>query len=164
MNESYAEYLVRRKTPPYAWAVTGLLGVVTAFFVFMALTTGILSVILMFVSGFATYLSYRNFHEEFEYLYVDKQLSIDRILGKAKRKKAYECTMDEIQLIAPSSYHEVADYKVTGKTIDCSSKTPQAKTYTAIVQKGGETIRLIFEPNEKMLHCFRQTAPRKVLQ
>ena len=47
MNESYAEYLVRRKTPAYAWLVTGLLGVITAFFVVMAMTSGILSVILM---------------------------------------------------------------------------------------------------------------------
>ena len=69
MNESYAEYLVRRKTPAYAWLVTGLLGVITAFFVFMAMTAGVLSVILMFVFGFLTYLSYRNFHVEFEYLY-----------------------------------------------------------------------------------------------
>lgn len=96
MNESYAEYLVRRKTPAYAWLVTGLLGVITAFFVVMAMTSGILSVILMFVFGFLTYLSYRNFHVEFEYLYVDKQLNVDKILGKAKRKKAYECSMEEI--------------------------------------------------------------------
>ena len=164
MNESYAEYLVRRKTPAYAWLVTGLLGVITAFFVFMAMTAGVLSVILMFVFGFLTYLSYRNFHVEFEYLYVDKQLNVDKILGKAKRKKAYECSMEEIQMIAPSDSHVLSDYKVTGKTLDCSSRMPGVKTYTAVIQKGSESIRLIFEPNDKMLHCFRQTALRKVVQ
>ena len=87
MNESYAEYLVRRKTPAYAWLVTGLLGVITAFFVFMAMTAGVLSVILMFVFGFLTYLSYRNFHVEFEYLYVDKQLNETRFWEKPREKK-----------------------------------------------------------------------------
>ena len=101
---------------------------------------------------------------EFEYLYVDKQLNIDKILGKAKRKKAYECSMEEIQMIAPSDSHVLSDYKVTGKTLDCSSRMPGVKTYTAVIQKGSESIRLIFEPNDKMLHCFRQTAPRKVVQ
>ena len=70
----------------------------------------------------------------------------------------------EIQMIAPSDSHVLSDYKVTGKTLDCSSRMPGVKTYTAVIQKGSESIRLIFEPNDKMLHCFRQTAPRKVVQ
>ncbi|MDO4267755.1 MAG: DUF6106 family protein [Eubacteriales bacterium] len=163
MNETYAEYLIKRKTPAYAWIIIGLLGLITAFFIFMALTGGIISMILMFVSGFLTYMAYRNFHVEFEYLYVDRQLNVDRILGKAKRKKAYECTMDEIQLIAPSGAHVLDDYR-GGKVLNCASREPGAKTYTAVVQKSGETVKLIFEPNDKMLQCFRQTAPRKVMQ
>ena len=67
-------------------------------------------------------------------------------------------------MIAPSDSHVLSDYKVTGKTLDCSSRMPGVKTYTAVIQKGSESIRLIFEPNDKMLHCFRQTAPRKVVQ
>ncbi len=164
MNESYAEYLVKRKTPAYANIVTGILAVVTAAFVFLALTTGVLSVLLMFLFGFLTYLSYRNSHVEFEYLYVDKQLSIDRIFGKAKRKKAYECTMEEIQIVAPADSYVLNDYKTNGKTLDFSSHIPGAKVYAAVVQKGGETVKVLFEPNDKMRTCFRQTAPRKVVQ
>lgn len=164
MNESYAEYLIKRKTPFYALILTGVLAAVTAVFIFLALTTGVLAVILMFVSGFATYLSYRNTHVEFEYLYVEKQLSVDRILGRAKRKKAYECSMEEIQVIAPADHHVLKEHKTNGKTLDFSSHLPGARVYAAVVQKNGETVKLLLEPSDKMIQCFRQTAPRKVVQ
>lgn len=87
MNESYAEHLISRKSPFYAPILTIVLGLCTAVSVFFAMTTGVLAVILMFGFGFLTYLCHRNTHVEYEYLYVDKMLSIDIILGKSKRKK-----------------------------------------------------------------------------
>lgn len=165
MNETYAEWLVKRKVPFYAYILNAVLGLITAVCVLLAMTTGVLAVILMFAAGFVTYLSYRNTRVEFEYLYVSGQLSIDRILGKAIRKKAFECTMEEIQVIAPSDSYVLNDYKdSTARVLDCSSHMDGAKTYTAIIRKGGDTTKLIFEPNDKMLQCFRQTAPRKVQQ
>lgn len=164
MNETYAEYLVKRKTPAYAYVLTGVMGFITAISVLLALTTGVLSVLLMFVCGFLTYLTYRNTRIEYEYLFVTGQLSIDKILGKAKRKKAFECSMEEIQIIAPSDSYVLNDYKLQNqKVLDLSSQTPGARTYTAIIQSGGNSTKLIFEPNDKMLQCFRQTSPRKVV-
>lgn len=165
MNESYAECLVRRRIPFYSNIINIVMGVITVICVFLALTTNIIGMILMFVAGFATYLLYRNSRVEFEYLYVDKILSIDKIFGKTKRKKAWEGTMEDIQVIAPSESHVLDQYKsLNPRTMDFSSQLPGAKTYTAIVRTGSETIRILFEPDEKMLQCFRQTAPRKVVQ
>ncbi len=165
MNESYAECLVRRRIPFYSNIINIVMGVITVICVFLALTTNIIGMILMFVAGFATYLLHRNSRVEFEYLYVDKILSIDKIFGKTKRKKAWEGTMEDIQVIAPSESHVLDQYKsLNPRTMDFSSQLPGAKTYTAIVRTGSETIRILFEPDEKMLQCFRQTAPRKVVQ
>ena len=73
--------------------------------------------------------------------------------------------MEDIQVIAPSESHVLDQYKsLNPRTMDFSSQLPGAKTYTAIVRTGSETIRILFEPDEKMLQCFRQTAPRKVVQ
>lgn len=165
MNENYAEYLVKRKTPVYVYILNAVMSVITLISIFLALTTGILSVILMFVFGFLTYLSYRNTRVEYEYLFVTGQLSIDKILGKSARKKAFECSMEEIQIIAPSDSYVLNDYKLQNqKTLDLSSKIPGARTYTAMIQSGGNSTKLIFEPNDKMIQCFRQTSPRKVVQ
>lgn len=163
MNENYAEQLIKRRTPAYAYILTGVLGAVTAVTVFLALTTGVLAVILMFIAGFVTYLSYRNMNVEFEYLFVGGQLSVDKILGKAKRKKAFECSMEEIQIVAPKDSYALDEFKNVQKTMDFSSGTGQGKAYVAIVQDKGERTKVVLEPGEKMLGCMRQCAPRKVV-
>ncbi len=165
MNESYAECLVRRRVPIYSYVVNILMGAVTAYCILLAFTTNVIGVILMFLSGFGAYILYRNSRVEFEYLYVDKTLCIDKILGKAKRKKAWEGKIEDIQIIAPSDSHVLGDYQSAGaKVMDFSSQLSDAKTYTVIVQAGSESLKIIFEPNEKMLNCIAQTAPRKVVK
>lgn len=165
MNDSYAEWLVKCKTPFYAHIVNAIMAILTAISVFLAFTTTVFAVILMFAVGFATYILYRNSHVEYEYLYVDGQLTIDKILGKAKRKKAWEGTMNEIQIIAPSDSFVLNDYRSgQSKVLDFSSHIPGSRTYTAIVQAQSGQERIIFEPNDKMIQCFRQTSPRKVVQ
>ncbi len=165
MNETYAEWLVKRKTPFYSNIIVGLLGLITLYCIFLALTSGPLSVILMFLSGGATYLVHRNFNVEYEYLFVNAQLSIDKILGRSKRKKAWEGSMEHIEIVAPSDHHALRDYaNQNRKKLDFSSQSPGAKTYTIMYQSGADKLAVIIEPNDKILKCFRQTAPRKVLQ
>ncbi|NBH35443.1 hypothetical protein D3Z58_18290 [Clostridiaceae bacterium] len=165
MNDSYAECLVRRRIPFYANLINIGMGVVTAVCVLLALSTNIIGMVLLLVSGFFTYLLYRNSRVEYEYLYVDKILSIDKILGKAKRKKAWEGQMDDIEIIAPSDSSAIKDHVSSGfKVLDFTSQLPGARTYTAVVRSGSETIKILFEPDDKMIQCFRQTAPRKVVQ
>ncbi len=165
MNDSYAEHLIQSKTPFYAHIINAVMMVLTAITVFLAFTTDVLAVVLMFAVGFATYILYRNSHVEYEYLYVDGQLTIDKILGKAKRKKAWEGSLGDIQIIAPSDSPVLNDYRSgQAKILDFSSHLPGARTYTAIVQAPSGQERIIFEPNEKMLHCFYQTSPRKVVR
>jgi len=164
MNEAYAEWLVKRKTPVYFYAISAVMVVLTIISVFFALTT-VLGIILMFVCGGATYLVIRNSNVEFEYLFISGQLSIDRIFGRSKRKKAWECSMEEIQIIAPADSYTLKDYQHGNtKVMDFSSGQPGRKVYAVIAQQKGESIKALIEPNDKMLQCFRQTSPRKVIQ
>ncbi len=163
MNETYAEYLIKRKTSVLSYVLTAVSGAVTAVAFLLAMTGGFLFLAVFAAAGFATYLSWRNLRVEFEYLYVDKQLGIDRIVGQAKRKTVYECSMEEIQMIAPEGSGELKNYKLNGKSLDFTSHLPGKKIYGIVVQKKGENQKLLIEADEKLLHCFRQTAPRKVI-
>jgi hypothetical protein len=167
MNEMYAEWLVKRKTPAYMLLVKIAMVIlcVIAFFLATSPVLGILGVVILFAVGAGAYFVFRNSEVEFEYLYVDKQLSIDRIYGKAKRKKAWEGTIDEIQIVAPTGSTEAKDHETSNmKVLDFSSHQPDAKTYTLISQAGSTATKVIFEPNEKILKCMRMTAPRKIIQ
>lgn len=165
MNEAYAEWLVKRKTSVVSYIINGVMVVVTVVCVFLALTTNIVGVIAMFLAGGATYLLMRNTNIEFEYLYVTGQLSIDKIFGRSKRKKAWECSMDEIQIIAPADSYVLKDYENSNtKTVDFTSGQPGNQVYAVIANSKGQSTKALIEPNDKMLQCFRQSAPRKVIQ
>lgn len=165
MNEAYAEWLVKRKTPVVSYIMNGIMVVVTLVCIFLALTTNIVGVIAMFLAGGATYLLMRNANVEFEYLYVTGQLSIDKIFGRSKRKKAWECSMDEIQIIAPAESYVLKDYENSNtKTMDFTSGQPGVKVYAVIANSKGQSTKALIEPNDKMLQCFRQSSPRKVIQ
>lgn len=166
MNEMYAEWLVKRKAPAYTMVLKILMGVlcVIAFLLSISPAFGIFGVIILFAVGGATYLVFRNSEVEYEYLFVTSSLSIDRIYGKSKRKKAWEATMEEIQIVAPTGSTEARDYETKEmKVLDFSSKTPGANTYTLISQSSSERTKIIFEPNDKLLKCMKMTAPRKVI-
>ena len=167
MNEMYAEWLVKRKTPGYMMLVKVLMVLlcVVAFFIAMSPLLGIFGILVLLAAGVGAYFVFRNSEVEFEYLYVTNQLTIDRIYGRMKRKKAWEGSMDEIQIVAPTDSTEARDHETSNmKLLDFSSHAPESKTYTLISQAGGNTTKIIFEPNDKLLHCMKMTAPRKVVQ
>lgn len=166
MNEMYAEWLVKRKAPAYTMVLKIVMGIlcVIAFFLSISPVFGIFGVIILFAAGGATYLVFRNSEVEFEYLFVTSSLSIDRIYGKSKRKKAWEASMEEIQIVAPTGSTEARDHETKDmKVLDFSSQLPGTKTYTIISQSGSERTKVIIEPNDKLLRCMRMTAPRKVI-
>ena len=71
------------------------------FSVFMALQT-VLGVILMTAVFIGTYFVFINLSIEYEYLYADGGLRIDRIMGKARRKKIFDCDKEDVQFVAPA--------------------------------------------------------------
>lgn len=164
MNEdAYAEWLVKRRDPSYAVPVKGLMILILAASVFLALTT-LPGILLAIAAAAATYLVFINLSVEFEYLFVEGDLSVDRILAKTRRKKVVECKKDEIQIVAPSDSYLLKDHEKSGmKVYDCSSKTG-AKTYSLIFRRGSECIKVIFEPNERMLRSMRNYIPGKLIK
>ena len=88
-DDNYVEWLVKRKDPAYAVPVKILMIVVCIFSVLLALQT-VFGVIVMTIAGVATYFVFLNLSVEFEYLFAEGGLSVDRILGRAKRKKIWQ--------------------------------------------------------------------------
>lgn len=165
MNQDvYAEWLVKRKNPMYTFAVKILMAFLCVISTFLALTT-VFGVLILLVAIAATYFIFQSMNLEYEYLFINDQLTIDKIMGRARRKKAWEGTMEEIQIVAPADSYMLKDFERSGmKTLDFSSHEAGAKVYAVIHQNGSATTKVLFEPNDKILHCMRQRSPRKVIQ
>ena len=89
MNDSYAEWLVKRKNPAYNIVLKAALVLLCAISLVLALVTPF-GIIILTVVGIASYFAFQSLSQEFEYLVVNDQITIDRVLGKARRKKGWE--------------------------------------------------------------------------
>ncbi len=99
---------------------------------------------------------------EYEYVFFNGSLDIDRIANKASRKRLYSTDLKEVVIVAPTGTQELLGYQHV-KVKDFSTHTPGNKTYEMVVPQGAEKIRVIFEPNAEMLQAMKDLAPRKVI-
>ncbi|MEG0109202.1 MAG: DUF6106 family protein, partial [Lachnospiraceae bacterium] len=160
-SDYYTEQLVKRKTP--ALANMGKIGLIclTAFscyLVFMVPVAVILPVIMVVVDVFF----FKRMDVEYEYLFVNGDLDIDKIMSKAKRKRVFAFNVNEMEILAPSGSAEMRLYQNI-KPSDYSSQVPGHATYEMVVLKNGSKFRIIFEPNQVILDGMRMMAPRKVV-
>jgi len=163
MNDAYAEWIVKRKQPAYTYVVIPVMIILCIVSAFLALTSNVFFMIIAALVFFGTYLVFRNLKVEYEYIYVTGQISFDKILGRSKRKRVILCETENILVIAPVDTYLVKDQvNANTKVLDLTSKMPDAKIYALIHQSGSERVKILFEPNDKVLECLKQAAPRKV--
>ncbi len=165
MNDTYVEVMVNRKTSP----LLGVARIVLYALVIVCFLLGIVGsgVFLVGAVAFAlvAYFVLPNFDLEYEYLYVDKEISIDKIMSKEKRKHVMNVDLNKMEIIAPLTSHELDSYKARGvKIYDFSSKEEGNKVYAIVYENGQEgTVMVNIEPNEEMLRAIKNVFPRKVL-
>ena len=161
MNDAYFEILVARKPSSMlkiAQIATALLAGVSAVAMIMGFIWGIL---LTAAFGVACYLITLRNSVEYEYLYVDKELQIDRILGKSKRKRMETLDLNQLEMLAPIRSHELDGFRNRkGEKVDYSSgdETQDSMKYMLIV---GDK-QVIFEPTMELVKTIQMFAPRKV--
>ncbi len=162
MNESYGEYLVSRKKRPVDSALKIILTVVTILLV-LAGFFHILFLIGAVLSGIANYLYSRKVDLEYEYLYVDKELTIDKIMKKQVRKNVKTLELAKMEILAKESFHQVDGYRSRiNKTYDFSSGAPETEKYIMIYKEEGEMVQILLEMDEHMLNCIKAVFPRQV--
>lgn len=161
MNESYYEILVPRKRSAIykvGQIVTAILTCFFAFTMFLGIFWGIL---LAVACGVACYFLSLYSSVEYEYLYVDKELQIDRILAKSNRKRMETLDLNQLEILAPIRSHELDSYRNRqGKKADYSSgeESHEEQKYMLVV---GEK-QIIFEPTQELVKAIHMFAPRKV--
>jgi hypothetical protein len=116
------------------------------------------------IVGVAAYFIFPYLDVEFEYLYVNGEIDVDRVFAKTKRKKAGSFSIREADLAAPLHSHRMDYYNGNTKikVIDYSSGNDEHARYAVIGRKDNELCKFIIEPDERILTAMQQTAPSKV--
>ena len=166
MGDLYSEWLVKRKTPAYAFPVKILIFAA----MMIALTLAILTLnVVIFIAAIAIgvgfYFYSTSVNLEFEYIYVNGELDVDKIMNQARRKRALTFDMNHLEIIAQEGSHHLDSYnnKIC-KTFDFSSGDKESTgRYVMYGTVKNEMIKVILEPNDRILNDMRMSSPRKVI-
>ncbi len=163
MNETYVEWLVKKKTPVYM-AFLKILTIMLAV-CFILVGIGFPPLLLIgILFGVAAYFIYFNADLEYEYLYVDKELTVDKVMAKSKRKRVATFDLDKMEIVAPIKSWHLDNYKNRNdKTVDYSSGEEKQPDRRYVFFYDGRQ-KVIFEPNEEMIKAMQFVAPRKVFK
>ena len=162
MSEFYTELLVKRKAGAKELFVKVslialILLAIPSIFIF---TFGL--VLFIVVVALAVFM-FGRMDVEYEYLYFNGDLDVDIIYRKMKRKRIFSANVSEIELVAPINSIEVKHFERL-KTFDYSSGLKSGEEYVMIVTKNGQKVRVILEPNEKIIEDLFWRGPRKVIR
>ena len=162
MGDVYTEQLIKRKKTGKTQMEKIALILVTAALFVLGMIIPYVEFLLLVMIGVDIYL-FRSLDIEYEYLYINGNLDIDKIMSKSRRKKAFEMNVSELELLAPAGSPELRPFQGL-KAKDYTSGEEGRKAYEMIVLKNGEKIKIIFEPNETIVDGMRMYAPRKVIR
>lgn len=160
VSETYVECLVARKASFAMRVLKTALIMLTVFFALIGVAF-IPAFLVAIATGVGAYFSYMNADVEYEYLYLDKEISIDKVMAKSKRKRVAVYDVERMEILAPvKSYHLDAYKNRELKTVDYSSGLDEDNKKYMMIYEGN--VKVFLEPSAEMLKAVRMVAPRKV--
>lgn len=164
MGDTYIEQMVKRITPLYLVAAKWVLIVLEVAVVLVGiLLVNPIILIAAIALGFGVYYLVRRWDLEYEYIYQNGELVIDKIMSKASRKRVCAVDVQSMELLFKGKEHPEAraykNFKVKNFTTGCH----EDRIYTMVIG-GSNNFKLLFEPNEEIVAAVRMMAPRKVKQ
>lgn len=163
MNDSYKELLIKKERglKENALRVAALVPAIVCGL--LTLLTGNMILFLLTVAfGVLVYFVFQWTDLEYEYLYLDKEITIDKIMGKQRRKRVATLSVDKIEILAPEKSYQLDSYKNRQtKATDYSAGTnlPEQKLYH-MYYDGNQ--KYILNLDEEFAKTIKGIAPRKV--
>ncbi|WP_026505560.1 DUF6106 family protein [Butyrivibrio sp. NC3005] len=168
----YVECMVKRK-PQTALVMMkfacGFLCVLAAVFFFLiapacgtVATFG--SLIIALLAGFGCYYAMLNANIEYEYQYCEKEITVDKILNKSRRKRIAKYETERMEAFGPISSYHLEDYKNKNYQVRDYSNGVIDKPDTRYVMYYDGREKIIMNPNEKLVAAVWNVAPRKTFK
>lgn len=163
MNDSYVECLVKRKDSVIGLMLKWIFILLMAGFLVLAVFTGAFgSYIAAIVTGCAAY--FFNFFSkvEYEYTYMDREITVDKILNRSRRKRVEVFKADRIEIMAPAESHRLDSYlNKKSKITDYSTgKKVQPDERYIFFYEGNRQV--IISPSRELIRAVKTVIPRRI--
>lgn len=162
MGDIFIEQIVRKQTGAGEKSILSLLsvlaaGVFCAGFFFNRYIICALGILL----AVAAYFYKRHMDVEYEYCLVNTQLDIDKVIANSSRKSLISVDLKNIEVLAPlnSKYLSRLDNL---KSYDFTSGDKNARIFVLVVRTDKETVKINFNPNNKLMDAIYNMARGKV--
>ena len=162
MNDSYKELLVKKERGIQGTIMRVVCVVPTVLLVLLAFTGNLIVFIAAVALCIFDYFVFQWTDIEFEYLYLDKEIMVDKVMAKRRRKRAAVIDVNKIEIMAPQNSEQLSYYKNRQvKTTDLSAgqDLPDQKLYM-VYYEGNQCFLLNLD--EDFAKTVKSVAPRKV--
>jgi len=165
VGDSYVEVLVERERNATYFALRIVMYVLAGVCLVLALGGMTLLAIAGIAFGILGYFVCPAPDIEYEYLYLGKELTVDRIIAKSKRKNVGTYDLNKMEVMCPLNSHELDSYKSRKIPVkDFSSNKPDAKTYVIVYHDEKEELMIYVEGAPELINAVKNTMPRKVIE
>lgn len=167
MGDGYVECLIKQQKKGWAklakYLLIGLAVVFAVVFVMFIVTNlGIIALIAAVLCGVGAYVLSYFTTLEYEYLYLDKELTIDEIRSQSSRKRRCVINLEQMEIFAPYHSYKLDNYRNRPvKDIDYSIGYEEKPDKRYIMFADGGK-KYILSPSEELVAAMRNAAPRKV--
>ncbi|NLW12710.1 MAG: hypothetical protein GX028_11945, partial [Clostridiaceae bacterium] len=113
--------------------------------------------------GYGMWFVISSLNKEFEYIVTNGDLDIDMIIARRKRKRVLSVKAKEFELMAQTGTVDERDSENSRyKTLDFSSSLNSKDRWFILTNYKSEKVKVIFEPDERMLKNLKRFNPSKI--
>lgn len=159
MDEVFVEQIIKRKTSISGIAIRAICILLVIMGFFSMLILGVLGLTITALLIYLSYMVWSYTSIEYEYSFLNGELSIDKIMGQRKRKTIANFDIKNAEIVAPAMSDEVVSRVNNTVTKDYSTGYRGGNLYSMIINDADGFKQVLFEPNEKVLDAMYHVKP-----
>ena len=142
----------------------GLVVAVVMSFIFSLALIAQFAPIITLAVGFGAWYLNGFLKVEYEYVFTNGELDIDAIYNRSRRKRVFSSHVNKFEIMAHvEDTTHAGSFKSAHETLDLSSGTVGPDTYAFLVSQQNKNLKVIIEPNERMLDAIKGSMSRSKL-
>lgn len=156
------EQIIKTKAPKQALLFKTVMIIACVLAVTTIPQTYALGIMLTAILVVFTVILFKYYNAEYEYSLVDNELTVDKIMSRSMRKRCGVYNIARSALIAkPDSQAALGMENKKLRTYNYTANDTDENIVLVYTLDGSnEMVRLVLEPNEKMLEAFKNCAPK----
>lgn len=172
--DTFTEYMVAKRKNASDWlkifaAIVGALALSVALGFVAAISDSMLFMLwfaLFVVAWYGVYVIISRQNIEYEYTFTNGELDVDAIYSKRRRVHILTVRVRTFDICAPVFDEKYKDRYLAAKNIKyiykVASSMESERLYFADFLQNGDTVRLCFEPSDKMIEGIQRFNPKNV--